>query len=99
MQEHPDWRWERNRRERIRARMAISALIPAARSSLSTRPCRSRSTAWPSPGLPTAQFAPGRVNIECRDMKHFVEQMVLIAKDLDIDYEAMRRQIELTRTR
>jgi hypothetical protein len=40
-----------------------------------------------------------RVNIECRDMKHFVEQMVLIAKELDIDYEAMRRQIELTRTR
>ena len=36
------------------------------------------------------------MNIECRDMKHFVEQMVLIAKELDIDYEAMRRQIEST---
>lgn len=50
----------------------------------------------PIAGLPdTIQFAAGSLTIRCRDMKHLVEQLVLVAKALDTDYEAIRHHVEI----
>src|SRR5450755_248760 len=90
-QEHPGWRWERERREQIRAR--IDTLRPNQRRSLV--PVGEAFQQWIDlisiAGLPdTVRFAAGRLTIHCRDM----EQLVLVAKTLDTDYEAMRQQVE-----
>jgi hypothetical protein len=51
-------------------------------------------------GLPhTIQFAPGSLSICCRNMQHLVEQLVLVAKALDTDYQALQQQIENMPTR
>jgi hypothetical protein len=52
-------------------------------------------------GVPdTIQLAPpGSLMIHCRDMEHWVEQLVLLAKVLDTDYEAMPWQVESTPAR
>src|ERR1039457_2942784 len=94
-QEHPDWRWERERRERIRAR--IDTLRPNQRRSLVPvgEALQQRIDLISIAGLPdTVRFAAGRLTIHCRDMEHLVEQLVLVAKALDTDYEAMRLRVE-----
>jgi hypothetical protein len=51
-------------------------------------------------GLPdTIQLAPGSLTIHCRDREHWVEQLVLLAKALDTEYEAMPLQVESTPAR
>ena len=51
--------------------------------------------AIPSIGLPsTIRFVPGQLTITCRDMGHLVEQLVLLAKALDSDYEGLQPQVE-----
>ena len=95
MQEHPDWRWERERREQIRAR--IDTLRPNQRRSLVPvgEALQQRIDLISIAGLPdTVRFAAGRLTIHCRDMEHLVEQLVLVAKALDTDYEAMRLRVE-----
>jgi hypothetical protein len=95
MQERPDWRWERERREQIRAR--IDTLRPNQRRSLVPvgEALQQRIDLISIAGLPdTVRFAAGRLTIHCRDMEHLVEQLVLVAKALDTDYEAMRLRVE-----
>jgi hypothetical protein len=97
MQEHPDWRWERERREQIRAH--IDTLRPNQRRSLVPvgEALQQRIDLISIAGLPdTVRFAAGRLTIHCRDMEHLVEQLVLVAKALDTDYEDMRQQVEST---
>jgi hypothetical protein len=97
MQEHPDWRWERERREQIRAR--IDTLRPNQTRSLVPvgEALQQRIDLISIAGLPdTVRFVAGRLTIHCRDMEHLVEQLVLVAKALDTDYEAMRQQVEST---
>ena len=95
LQEHPDWRWERERRGKIHAR--IEELRPHSRRSLvpvrTTLKHQIEESAIT--GLPdTIQLAPGSLLIRCRNMEHLVEQLVLIAKALDNDYEDMQVQVE-----
>jgi hypothetical protein len=100
LQEHPEWRWERERRGAIRAQ--IDDLRPASRRS----PVPTGSTLQKQIdqiaiiGLPdTIQFAPGNLSICCRNMEHLVEQLGLVAKALDTDYQALQQQIESMPTR
>jgi hypothetical protein len=95
LQEHPDWRWERERRTRIRA--CIDELNPSPRRSLVPigAALQQQLEHIAIAGLPdTIQFAPGSLTIRCRDMEHLVEQLVLAAKALDTDYEAMQLRVE-----
>jgi hypothetical protein len=100
LHEHPEWRWERDRRGSIRAR--IDDLRPAARRSLvpTGSTLQKQIDQIAIGGLPdTIQFAPGNLSICCRNMEHLVEQLVLIAKALDTDYQALQQQIESMPTR
>lgn len=46
-------------------------------------------------GLPESiRFEPGRLTITCRDLEHLMEQLVLVARSLDTDYETLKQQIE-----
>ena len=46
-------------------------------------------------GLPDSiQLAPGYLTIRCTSMEHLLKQLVLVAKALDADYEAVRYRIE-----
>jgi hypothetical protein len=83
-QEHPDWRWERERRQSRRNR--IETLRPGQRKSEVpvTRELQKQLDAMASSGLPQPiRFDPGRLTITCRDMEHLVKQLVLVAKALD----------------
>jgi len=93
-QEHPDWRWERQRRQRIREN--IESLRPTRRSLVPITPVLQKQIAQiPAAGLPeTVCWSEGRLTIVCRDMEHLVEQLVLIAKALDSDYAALKALIE-----
>jgi hypothetical protein len=95
LQEHPDWRWERERHEHIRER--IDDLHPSPRRSLVplNNALRQQIDQVTIAGLPnTIQFAPGRLSICCRNMEHLVDQLVLLAKALDSDYEGMQLRVE-----
>ncbi len=94
-QEHPDWRWERERRQRIRQH--VDQLRPAHRRSLVpvTSELRERIEAVAIAGLPESiRFEPGRLTITCRDLEHLVEQLVLVARSLDTDYETLKQRID-----
>jgi hypothetical protein len=100
LQEHPEWRWERERRGSIRAR--IDDLRPASRRSLvpTGTTLQKQIDQIAITGLPdTIQFAPGSLSICCRNMEHLVEQLVLVAKALDTDYQVLQQQIESMPTR
>ena len=46
-------------------------------------------------GLPDSiRFEPGRLTITCRDLEHLVEQLVLVARSLDTDYETLKQRID-----
>jgi hypothetical protein len=95
-QEHPEWRWERERRQTIRDR--VDSLRPTgSRSQVPVTPAlRKQVETVASIGLPaTIRFEPGRLTIACRDMEHLVEQLVLVAKSLDSDYERLQSMVEL----
>jgi hypothetical protein len=70
LQDHPDWRWERERRTRIRTR--IDDLNPSSRRRHSLAPIgaalQQQIDHIAIAGLPdTIQLAPGRLTIRCRD--------------------------------
>ena len=45
-------------------------------------------------GLPDSiRFEPGRLTITC-DLEHLVEQLVLVARSLDTDYETLKQRID-----
>ena len=95
LQEHPDWRWERERRIQIRTR--IDDLNPRRRHSLVSidAALQQQIVRIAIAGLPeTIQLAPGCLTIRCRDMEHLMKQLVLIANALDTDYEALQLRIE-----
>ena len=95
LQEHPDWRWERERRGQIRAR--IEELRPRPRRSLVAAGTALQQQIHQTAiiGLPeTIQFAPGCLFICCQSMEHLVEQLVLVAQSLDSNYEGMRLRVE-----
>jgi hypothetical protein len=97
LQEHPDWRWERERRTRIRTR--INDLNPSPRRRRSLVPIgvvlQQQIDRIVIAGLPdTIELAPGSLTIHCRDMEHLVQQLVLVAKALDTNYEAMQLRVE-----
>jgi len=95
LQEHPDWRWERERRGQIRAR--IEELRPHPRRSLVAAGVALQQQIHQTAviGLPeTIQFAPGCLFICCQSMEHLVEQLVLVAQALDSNYEGMRLRVE-----
>src|SRR5450631_3011201 len=95
LQEHPDWRWERERRGQIRAR--IEELRPHPRRSLVAAGVALQQQIHQTAviGLPeTIQFAPGCLFICCQSMEHLVEQLVLVAQSLDSNYEGMRLRVE-----
>ena len=82
-QEHPDWRWERERREQIGAR--IDDFRPGKRHSLVPvgSELQHQIDHMAIVGLPdTIQLAAGSLTIRCRDMNHLVEQLVLVARRL-----------------
>jgi hypothetical protein len=100
MQEHPDWCWERQRRAAVRAR--VENLHPTRRRSVIQVDARLRSQIdqLAAGGLPdTIQFGPGCLIIRCCSMEHLVEQLVLVAKALDTDYETIRIGVESTSAR
>jgi hypothetical protein len=87
--------WEREHRQSIRHR--IETLRPVRRKSQVpvTTELQNQMDAIPSIGLPsTIRFVPGQLTITCRDMGHLVEQLVLVAKALDSDYEGLQPQVE-----
>ena len=94
-QEHPDWRWERERRQSIHEH--IESLRPSQRKSLVpiTAALLQQVEALPLTGLPdTIRLEPGRLVIACRDIDHLLEQLVLVAKALDTDYDRMKQRLE-----
>jgi hypothetical protein len=94
-QEHPGWRWERERRQAIRNRIETLRPIPRKSQVPVTTELQSQMDAIPSTGLPsTIRFVPGQLTIACRDMGHLVQQLVLLAKALDSDYEGLQPQVE-----
>jgi hypothetical protein len=94
-QEHPEWRWERERRQTIRDRVD-SLRSTGSRSQVPVTPeLRKQMETVASIGLPaTIRFEAGRLAIACRDMEHLVEQLVLVAKSLDSDYERLQGMVE-----
>jgi hypothetical protein len=95
LQEHPDWRWEGERRQSIRNRIATLRPVPRKSQVPVTSGLQSQLDALPSTGLPaTIQFAPGQLTITCQDMEHLVEQLVLIAQALDSEYEPLQGIVE-----
>jgi hypothetical protein len=42
---------------------------------------------------PFIHFEPGRLTITCRDLEHLVEQLVLVARSVDTDYETLKQRI------
>lgn len=94
-QEHPDWRWERERRQSIRNR--IETLRPAPRKSQVpvTPELQTQLDAIAKTGLPASvRFTSGHLTIACRDMEHLVEQLVLVAQALDSEYEYLQELVE-----
>ena len=95
--DHPEWRWERQRRAVIRAR--VEALHPTSRRSVVRVDAglQSQIDRLAIAGLPsTIQLTPGCLTIRCRGMEHLVEQLVLFAKALDTDYHALQLLVEST---
>lgn len=93
--ENRDWHWELERRQRIRRH--VDQLRPALKKSTVpvTRELREQMEAVAISGLPESiRFEPGRLTITCRDLEHLMEQLVLVARSLDTDYETLKQQIE-----
>ena len=94
--EHPDWRWEAERRRAIRNQVEAMrpehhrrSLVPVTGELRKTLD-RIGVTALPA----TIELLPGKVTIQCWNMEHLLEQLVQLAKALDNDYETLQRLIE-----
>ena len=95
-QEHPQWRWERERRIRIRER--IDSLRGTERKSLVPLDAAVRQAMETADmdGLPaTIQLSRGLLAIHCSDMQDLLGQLVLLAQAVDRNYEDLRKQIEM----
>jgi hypothetical protein len=94
VQEHPQWRWERERRIRIRDR--IDSLRVNNRKSVVPIDAALRQ-ATEIDGLPaTIQLSRGLLAIHCSDMQDLLGQLVLLAQAADRSYEDLRKQIEVS---
>ena len=96
VQEHPQWRWERERRIRIRDR--IDSLRVNNRKSLVPIDVALRQATETAEidGLPaTIQLSRGLLAIHCSDMQDLLGQLVLLAQAADRNYEDLRKQIEV----
>jgi len=96
VQEHPQWRWERERRIRIRDR--IDSLRVNNRKSLVPidSALRQATETAEIDGLPaTIQLSRGLLAIHCSDMQNLLGQLVLLAQAADRNYEDLRKQIEV----
>jgi hypothetical protein len=94
--EHPDWKWEAERRRAIRHRVQATRPEPSRRSVVPVTGefCKTLDQ-MSVPELPaTIELLPGTVTIRCRNMAHLLEQLVQLAKALDNDYETLQRLIE-----
>jgi hypothetical protein len=94
--EHPDWKWEAERRRTIRHRVQATRPEPSRRSVVPVT-----GEFWKTldqmgvPELPaTIELLPGKVIIQCQNMEHLLQQLVQLAKTLDNDYETLQRLIE-----
>jgi hypothetical protein len=95
-QEHPQWRWERERRSRVRDR--IDSLRESDRKSLVPvdAALRQAMEAVNTAGLPaTIQLSPGLLAIHCADMQDLLHQLALLAQAADQNYEDLRIRIEM----
>jgi len=95
-QEHPQWRWERERRMRIRDH--IDSLRATDRKSLVPMDAALRQAVERVgiDGLPaTIQLSRGLLAIHCSDVQDLFEQPVLLAQAVDRNYEDLRKQIEM----
>ena len=99
-QDHPDWRWERERRQSIRNRIETLRPVPC-KSQVSVTPeLQTQLDAVAKTGLPASvRFTPGQLTIACRDMEHLVEQLVLLAQALDSEYEYLQGLVERPATK
>jgi hypothetical protein len=94
-QDHPDWRWERERRQQIRERVDQLRPAPGKSQVPLTQELREQIEKMPIAGLPeTIRFEPGRLVIVCRDIEHLLEQLVLVARSLDSAFDLLKEQIE-----
>jgi hypothetical protein len=97
VQEHPQWRWERERRIRIRDR--IDALrVNNRKSGVPIDAALRQATETEEiDGLPaTIQLSRGLLAIHCSDMQDLLGQLVLLAQAADRSYEDLRKQIEVS---
>jgi hypothetical protein len=88
VQEHPQWRWERERRIRIRDR--IDSLRVNNRKSLVPidAALRQATETAKTDGLPaTIQLSRGLLAIHCSDMQDLLGQLGLLAEAADRSYE------------
>lgn len=94
--ENPEWTWDAQRRRAMQDR------IQAARAEHQRRAVVELAGEFQKkldricvPDLPaTIELQPGKVSIQCRNMEDLLEQLVLLAKVLDNDYDTMRHHIE-----
>jgi hypothetical protein len=87
-QEHPQWRWERESRDRIRER--IDSLRATGRKSLVPMDAALRQAMETAEiaGLPaTIRLSPGLLAIHCSDMEDLLRQLVLLAQAVDRNHE------------
>jgi hypothetical protein len=95
-QENPDWNWEAQRRRAMQNRIETTRIESPRRSVVALAGEFQKSLDGISvPGLPaTIELQPGKVSIQCRNMEDLLEQLVLLVKVLDNDYDTMRHHIE-----
>jgi hypothetical protein len=94
--EHPDWKWEAERRQAIRNRVEATqpeqirrSLVPVTEELRKTLD-RISVTELPA----TIELLPGKVVIHCQNMEHLLQQLVQLAKTLDNDSENLQRRVE-----
>jgi hypothetical protein len=96
-QEHPQWRWERERRIGIRERIDLLRPRPDRKSLVPVDAAlRQAMETAEFAGLPaTIRLSPGLLSIRCADMPDLLRQLVLLAQAADRNYEDLRTRIEL----
>jgi hypothetical protein len=94
--ENPDWQWEARRKQTIRDRIDSSCPQPRRHSvvPLSTALQKKLQDLTVASLPSTIRLLPGAVVIHCQGMEHLLEQLVLLAKTLDNDYETLQKRIE-----
>ena len=91
-QEHPDWKWEGERRRAIGDRVEATRPGPPRRSlvPVTAEWRRSLDRIRVTELLASIDLLPGQVIIHCQNMEHLLQQLVQLAKTLDNDYETLQ---------